>query len=115
MAKKKRHRGRIQAQGGGLEESESWSQEEPLTKEEGLGLLDRLWKKLGPEDQELRKKPFEDAERFIKNVEGGVDAPIRKTFRNKKTKDVRVDIDVWSGTAFFSIIILILLLLWLRR
>lgn len=37
-----KHRGRIQAQGNGLELSESWSQDEPLTKEKGLDLLERL-------------------------------------------------------------------------
>ncbi len=34
-----KHRGRIQAQGDNLEESEAWSQEEPLTKDEGLESL----------------------------------------------------------------------------
>ncbi|MGK0366830.1 MAG: hypothetical protein ACI85O_003907 [Saprospiraceae bacterium] len=38
----KKHRGRVQAQGGGLEKSESWSQDEPLSKEDGLSLLEKL-------------------------------------------------------------------------
>jgi len=33
-----RHGGRFQAQGGGLEESEAWDQEEPLTISDGNGL-----------------------------------------------------------------------------
>ena len=113
MAKKKAHRGRIQAQGGGLEASESWHQEEPLTKQKGLSLLQRLKNRLSPKDQELRIKQFEDAERFIKGVDGGVDAPIRRTFQNYKTRDIRVDIEVWSGRAFITIIILIIIGLWL--
>lgn len=113
MAKKKAHRGRIQAQGGGLEASESWHQEEPLSKQKGLNLLYRLRDRLSSKDRELRKKQFEDAERFINGVEGGVDAPIRRTFQNYKTRDVRVDIEIWSGKAFVTIIILIIIGLWL--
>lgn len=113
MAKKKAHRGRIQAQGGGLEASESWHQEEPLTKQKGLSLLQRLKNRLSAKDRELRNKQFEDAERFIKGVDGGVDAPIRRTFQNYKTQDIRVDIEVWSGRAFVTIIILIIIGLWL--
>jgi len=45
MADKQPHRGRLQAQGDGLESSECWNQEEPLTKEKGLSLLERLRKK----------------------------------------------------------------------
>ena len=35
----KKHRGRIQAQGDCTEKSESWSQDEPLSKKDGLSLL----------------------------------------------------------------------------
>jgi hypothetical protein len=110
MTKKKTHRGRLQAQGGGLEASETWEQGEPLSKKAGLSLLEKLRAKLSFREQQLRKRPFEEAERFIRQADG-VDAPLRKTFRNRKTKDVRVDIEVWGGTAFVSII-LILILLW---
>lgn len=114
MAKKKAHRGRIQAQGNDLEASESWHQKEPLSKEEGLDLLNRLRNKLSSQDRNIRKKQFKDAERFIRGVEGGIDAPLKKTFQNYKTKgNVRVDIEVWSGSAFLTIIILILIGLWL--
>ena len=37
-----KHRGRIQAQGEKLEESESWSQDEPPTGRDGLEMLKRL-------------------------------------------------------------------------
>ena len=94
MSERKTNRGRIQAQGDGLEESESWHQEEPLSKKDGLSLLDRLRNKLSPKDRKLREKQFDDAERFIRGAEGGVDAPIRQTFQNYKTKDTRVDIEV---------------------
>ncbi|WP_373548052.1 hypothetical protein [Haliscomenobacter sp.] len=38
----KPHRGRMQAQGNGLEKSVSWSQDEPLTRTQAKGLLQRL-------------------------------------------------------------------------
>ncbi|MEM9847636.1 MAG: hypothetical protein AAF847_07090 [Bacteroidota bacterium] len=44
--KRKEHRGRWQAQGGGLKESESWAQEDPLSKEDGLKLLNKLREKI---------------------------------------------------------------------
>ncbi|MEL7421713.1 MAG: hypothetical protein AAFN81_01925 [Bacteroidota bacterium] len=96
----KKHRGRIQAQGDGLEKSESWSQDDPLTKEEGLSLLKRLWNSLTKKEKEAREKPYNDATRYIENVDRGLDATVKKTFRNRKTKDVRIDIEVLAGRAF---------------
>lgn len=107
----KKHRGRIQAQGGGFEDSVSWSQDEPLTKKEGLSLLARLLSKIPKKEREIRTQQFEEAKRYIENVDGGIDAVKKKTFRNRKTRDVRVDIEVLGGTAFLSIIVLLLLAL----
>ncbi|KAA3622600.1 MAG: hypothetical protein DWQ02_25755 [Bacteroidetes bacterium] len=105
----KRHRGRIQAQGDGLEESESWAQDEPLTKKEGLSILEKLKLKLKKSDYLLRKDQFEDAKRFIENIDGGIDAVKKKTFRNRKTKDARIDIEILGGTAFITVILIILI------
>ena len=113
MAQKQAHRGRIQAQGSGLEASETWQQAEPLSKKDGLRLLDKLLNKLPKKEQAIRDQSFKDAQRFIEQVEGGLDAPVRKTFRNRKTKDVRVDVEVWSGIAFISFILMILLVWYL--
>ena len=107
---KKKHRGRFQAQGGGIEKSESWSQDDPLTKKEARRLLDRLKEKLSEEERERRKKPFDAAERFIEGAKGGVRAPEHRSFRNRQTRDVRVDIEVWSGIAFLTITLIILAL-----
>ena len=38
----KKHRGRIQAQGNGVEKSVTWSQDEPLSREQGKTLLQQL-------------------------------------------------------------------------
>lgn len=113
MSNYRKHRGRIQAQGGGLEASESWDQDEPLTKEEGLSLLRKLKEKLPRKEQKLREKPFEDAERFIKGAKGGVQSRVSQTFLNRKTRDVRVDLEVLGGFAFVTITIIIIAAIWL--
>jgi hypothetical protein len=59
------HRGRIQVQGENLEASESWSQKEPLTQQEGLSLLDKLKNKIPRKESEIREKAFTKAEQFI--------------------------------------------------
>lgn len=105
----KKHRGRIQAQGEGLEKSVSWAQDEPLTREEGLNLLERLIKMLTRQEFERREKPFEEAKRYIEGVQGGADAVKKKSFRNLRSRDARVDIEILSGKAFVSVAILILL------
>jgi hypothetical protein len=99
-----KHRGRIQAQGGGFEDSESWSQEKPPTVSEGLGFLKRLIAKIPKPEFLKRKQSFEKAASFIEQAgeNGGVDAQVSKTFRMKNSKDVRVDIEVIKGTAFIQ-------------
>ena len=106
----KKHRGRIQAQGGHpkIEKSESWAQDEPLTKKKGLQLLERLWSKLSKKEKAEREKPYQDARRYIQNVKGGLDAIKKKTFRNRKTRDVRIDIEILAGTAFIMLLAFLL-------
>jgi hypothetical protein len=96
------HRGRIQAQGGGLEESESWAQTTPLSVTKALELLKKLMSKLRKEDLERRRKPFQKAAAFIEEAgkNGGVSAPVKQTFKVKGSKDERVDIEVLGGKAF---------------
>ncbi len=106
----KEHRGRIQAQGDGVEKSVSWAQDEPITKKEGLTLLRRLRSLLSRKDQLNREKQFRDAERYIEQVNGGIDAVKKKTFRNRKTKDTRVDIEILGGKAFISVLLILAIL-----
>jgi hypothetical protein len=103
MAKK--HRGRIQAQGDGTEKSVFWAQDEPLSKQDGLSLLKKLKRSLTRKELASREKPLKDALRYINNVEGGLDAVKKKTFRNRKTKDVRIDLEVLGGVAFISVLL----------
>lgn len=65
---KKEHRGRIQAQGEGLEASESWAQDGPLTAKQGLRLLRRLKKKIPKNELEKREKEFQKAESYIRRA-----------------------------------------------
>lgn len=100
----KKHRGRFQAQGGGIEKSESWAQDEPISKTDGLSLLEKLWNKLTQKERDIREKPYEDAKRYVENVDGGIDAVVKKSFKNRRTKDVRIDVEVLGGTAFLMIL-----------
>lgn len=115
MSNKKEHRGRIQAQGGGLEASENWAQDDPLTAREGLSLLGRLKSKIPKKEAELRKREFEKAEKLIKRLEkgGGMDAHFSQSLKKKGTKDIHVDIEILSGRAFIVLIFLAVVLFWL--
>jgi hypothetical protein len=96
----------MQAQGGGTEASESWSQDEPLSKAEGLALLNKLEQGLTKSERKARAKQLESARRFIENAAGGVDAPLGKTFLNRRRRPIRIDIEILAGTAFLLVIIL---------
>ncbi len=102
MSKKIKNRGRIQAQGGKdkTEKSVSWNQDEPLSKKDGLALLEKLKSKLTKNELTERERPLYQAKRYIQNA-NGIDAPRSKTFLNRKTKDARIDIEVKSRTALF--------------
>ncbi|MEM8528989.1 MAG: hypothetical protein AAGG68_30435 [Bacteroidota bacterium] len=112
--KKKKHRGRWQAQGGGLEKSEAWSQDEPLSKEDGLDLLHKLKEQLSERELKEREQLFEQAERFVNNAQG-VDAHFSRSFRSRKKRGIRVDLEIKAGSAFVVFIGLILLFIWLMK
>ncbi|MGH1339236.1 MAG: hypothetical protein ACRBFS_24170 [Aureispira sp.] len=105
MAKKiKKHRGRIQAQGGGVEESESWAQDEPLKISKARLLFRLLIAKLSPKEQIKRQKAFDKAEQFAEQASktGGAHAKLNRSFKVFGSKDERVDIEVISGKAFIK-------------
>jgi hypothetical protein len=96
------NRGRIQAQGENLEQSESWAQDLPLTEPEGMELLEKLKNKIPKKELEIRKDAFVKAQKFIEQaaINNGVDAPANVTFRAKGYNKERVDIEVKTGKAF---------------
>ena len=104
----KKHRGRIQAQGNGVEKSVTWSQDEPLSREQGKTLLQQLKGQLSEKEHAERAEQFEQAERYIAGA-NEIPAPERRTFQNRKTKDVRVDIEVLAGRAFVAVALLVVL------
>lgn len=108
----KKHRGRFQAQGGGVEESEAQAQDEPLTKTDGLELLGRLEGKLSKKEQEKRERQFRQAERFVKNAQS-LYAPKGKSFFHPTEKNVSIDIEVKGGVAFVCMTFIMLVLLFL--
>lgn len=96
-----KHRGCIQAQGEKLETSETWSQNEPLTKDKGLEKLVKLKNKIPKKEAEIREKAFRKAKRFIENGPYQVvDRKISKTYMVTDTEHERVDIEIQKGIAF---------------
>jgi hypothetical protein len=98
------NRGRIQAQGKNLEESEAWSQESPPTVDDGLEMLTKLKEKIPKQEFKIRENAFKKAERFIKNASesNGIDAPSNVSFRAEGYIQERVDIEVKKGKAFIK-------------
>ena len=96
-----KHRGRIQAQGDNLEASEAWSQNEPLTKTDGIEMLDKLKNKIPKNEAKIRERAFKKALSFIQNGPYQVvDRIISKTYPVIDTEHERVDIEIKKGTAF---------------
>jgi len=98
-----KHRGRIQAQGVNLEASEAWTQNEPLTKNDGLKLLENLKSKIPRNEAEIRENAFSKASEFIQQGPHEVlTGPIFRSYKVKGTKHERVDIEIQSGIAFIN-------------
>jgi hypothetical protein len=96
------HRGRFQAQGGGIEESEAWDEESALPAARGHSLLTAVKYKLDKSEYLIRRDAFSKAHRFIDNasVSGGV-GPTKQSWPQPPRPDHRrVDIEVQSGSAF---------------
>jgi hypothetical protein len=95
------NRGRIQAQGGGTEKSESWAQSEPPTETEMLSLCDRLEAQLTAREKKDREQPLRQLRRFIRAAAsaGGVSAPASRSWYKRGSKDIRVDLEVVTGMA----------------
>jgi RHS repeat-associated protein len=98
-----RHRGRIQAQGGGYEDSEPWNQGTPLTLFDGYAKLDALANRMPPREYRARIFAIEAARVWIGRVgqAGGVSAQVSKSFEEPNARrGERIDIEVIEGLAF---------------
>lgn len=96
-----KHRGRIQAQGGGTEKSESWARDTPPSESEMLNLCDALEAKLTDREKDDRAQPLSQLRRFIRSAAqgGGVSAPVSKSWLKRGSRDIRVDLEVVKGKA----------------
>ncbi len=96
-----RHRGRIQAQGGGTEQSVPWARDAPPTESEMLKMCDDLEAKLSEREKNDRAQPLAQLRRFVRSATqgGGVSAPVSKTWLKRGSRDIRIDMEVVKGMA----------------
>ncbi len=97
------NRGRIQAQGGGVEESVPWAEPNPPTSLDGLQKLQELASKLTKRQLAARALAFAQAAVFIGKVcpeSGGCPVGSWSFPRPPLPGGIRVDIEVNAGIAF---------------
>lgn len=96
-----RHRGRIQAQGGGTEKSEPWARDTPPSESEMHNLCDALEAKLTEREKNDRAQPLAQLRRFNRSAAqgGGVSAPVSKSWLKRGSRDIRIDLEVVKGKA----------------
>lgn len=96
-----RHRGRIQAQGGGIEQSVPWARETPPTESELLKMCDDLEAKLSERERNDRAEALAQLRRFLRSAAqgGGVSAPVSKTWLKRGSRNIRIDLEVVKGLA----------------
>ena len=99
-AKEAAHRGRIQAQGGGIEKAVSWKRQTPPTESEMMEMVAHLESMLTPAERRARQKGFEQLRRLIRRASmiGGL-PPLQMSYTNVSVSGVRVDIEVLTGLA----------------
>ncbi|AGY57645.1 hypothetical protein GKIL_1399 [Gloeobacter kilaueensis JS1] len=96
---RKAHRGRFQAQGGGVEESVSWSQDYPPSKDDCLRMLEELKQKLSRSQQERRQPHFDQIKDFISCIKDcECQGPFKKSYPKPSEGDIRIDIEVLCGS-----------------
>jgi hypothetical protein len=100
------HRGRIQAQGAGIEESRSWAQDTPLLATDALDMVAEIETALPASERAFREVAFQKARDCIRSaaVAGGITPdrrPWKKSYPQPPRGDRRrVDLEIWAGTAF---------------
>ncbi len=95
------HRGRIQAQGGGVEKSVSWSRQTPPTESEMMAMVAQLESKLTPAERREREKAFEQLREYIHRAvaKNGTGIIRTKRFPFNAARGIRLDLEVLKGTA----------------
>ena len=101
-----KHRGRIQAQNGDLNESSAWDQEAPLTADEGHRRLNEVYARLTDAQRRQRERALDKAHAWIDACAAGggvevVGLPVSKPFGGPPgRRRLRIDIEVKAGKAF---------------
>jgi hypothetical protein len=95
------HRSCIHVQGGRTEKSEARAQATPPTLSEVMRLIDRLEAQLTPMEKKIREKGFAQLRRAVENAarSGGFWAQCSRSFPKPPVGDVRLDIEIITGTA----------------
>lgn len=98
------HRGRFQAQGGGLERSVAWGQPTPPTVAQGLTMVSALYGSLSRTEQKDRATAYAQLIRWIsKRPPGGVYAEFKDSFPKPALRGgIRMDVEVLAGKAFLT-------------
>jgi hypothetical protein len=98
------HRGRFQAQGGGLEKSSAWGQGTPPTVAQGLTMVSTLYASLSRTEQRDRATAYAQITRWIsKRPPGGVYAEYKDSWPKPALPGgIRIDIEVLAGYAFLA-------------
>ena len=98
------HRGRVQAQGNGLERSIPWGQPTPPTVAQGVGMLNSLYGLLSRSEQGERELALAQAIRWVQGrPPAGVYAVVKMSFPRPALRGgVRMDIEVLVGKAFLT-------------
>jgi len=93
---------RVQAQGGGLEESVVVGPlHRPVKAAEAIAALHQLKASLSKPELKKREKAFQEAESWMRRVAaGGGIGTIKRSFHNPEFKrtDIRVDVEVLRGS-----------------
>ncbi|MFL5358507.1 hypothetical protein [Archangium sp.] len=96
------HRGRFQAQGGGLEKSIPWMQPLPPPVAEGLALATALYSSLSRAEQKERATGYAQLTRWVASrPPAGVAAVVKMSFPKPALRGgIRMDVEVLAGMAF---------------
>jgi RHS repeat-associated protein len=104
------NRGRFQAQGGGVEESVSWSSHIVPTVSDGLQMLADLGQSLSASQFAARVGALAKATTYVRDVcapSGGC-PPLSKSFYSNgsaQQKGIRIDLEIFTGIAFIPDIV----------
>jgi len=98
------NRGRIQAQGGGIEKSSAWTTNNVFTKSMGIERVNDLDSQLSVAERNLRDVALDKSRQRINSCgPNGIPATMKKSFYNDyKNKKIRIDVEVRGGVAFIN-------------